>query len=267
MRPLLLLAAIFSLACDSSSDVGVQNPTGDCRAPLITARAGYDDVSPGATWLPDCQNPVAREYWRVYARSADSAYMLPRPDGDPNLVAACNNAAHPLHALVESYFLCSPATTPETVSRTNDMLAADALQIAHDLHAVFAFENDAGAGVHIAPFPIPGDILDACALHPQESSADLAAICAREQERLQSGYTIGFTYDGPGAVELVARLNELYGIACPAGLIPATICECGPDDGCVELSRACRPACQASSDCLDPAQPMCTNGYCNQLCG
>jgi hypothetical protein len=55
-------------------------------------------------------------------------------------------------------------------------------------------------------------ILDACALPPKASSPELTQICERERERLRSGNDIGFSYEGPGAVELVKRLNDLYGV-------------------------------------------------------
>ena len=174
MRLALILVPLFVLACGSSSDL--QNPTGNCEATGKGNRAGYDAEPVDAAWLPDCKNPVAREYWRVFAKSSESAYVLPRPDGEADLSAACVNADHPLHALVESYLLCSPANS-ESVARINSMLPADALQIAHYLHTVFAFVNDSGAGAHIAPYPIPGDILDACSLHQESNSADLTTIC------------------------------------------------------------------------------------------
>jgi hypothetical protein len=265
VRSLVLLLPIVAIACGSSA--GVENPTGDCKANGKGNRVGYDGEPVGAVWLPDCQKPVAREYWRVFAQSSTSAYMLPRPDGEANLVAVCGNVAHPLHAMVESYLLCSAATSEASVARVNSMLPADALQIAHYLHTVFAFENDSRAGVHIAPFPITDDILEACALHAQDNSTEFTAICTREQDRLQSGNDIGFKYDGPGAVELVARLNELYGISCSAGLIPVTTCTCGPADGCAELNRVCRAPCQSNADCLDPGFPTCANGTCTQPCG
>jgi hypothetical protein len=264
MRLVPILVPLFVLACGSSSDL--QNPTGSCEATGKGNRAGYDAEPVDATWLPDCKSPVAREYWRVFAKSSESAYMLPRPDGEADLVAACANPAHPLHALVQSYPLCSAATS-ETVARINSMLPADALQIAHYLHTVFAFVNDSGAGTHITPFPIPGDILDACSLYQDTNSADLATICTREQDRLHSGILIGFTYDGLGAVELVARLNELYGISCSAGLSPITVCTCAPSGGgCADLKRVCRPRCQTDSDCVDSALPVCMNGYCDGPC-
>jgi hypothetical protein len=55
------------------------------------------------------------------------------------------------------------------------------------------------------------DVVAACELRGNRS-AELEAICARERKRLQAGTDEGFTYEGPGAVELVERLNELYGI-------------------------------------------------------
>jgi hypothetical protein len=54
---------------------------------------------------------------------------------------------------------------------------------------------------------------DGAPLHAQTTSADLKTMCDRERDRIQSGNDIGFIYTGPGAVELVARLNELYGIS------------------------------------------------------
>ena len=60
----------------------------------------------------------------------------------------------------------------------------------------------------ILPWAIPGDILDACALHP--NSPELEAMCERERSNLIA--PVGLSYTGPAADELVARLNELYGI-------------------------------------------------------
>jgi hypothetical protein len=256
----------LGLACSDSSS-SVQNPTGTCKATGLGNRAGYDGDPTPAVWLPDCKNTLAREYWRVFAQSAQSAYVLPRPDADPNLVAVCDNASHPLHALAESYFLCSPGT-PDTLSRINGMLPADALALTHYLHTTLAFVIDnSQSGTGISPFPIPSDIIDACALHPGANSADFEAICVRERDRLQSGILIGYTYEGPGAVELVARLNELYGIACSTnGTIPVSVCTCGPAGGCQELSQVCRTPCQTNSDCPDPALPTCAWGICNTPC-
>ena len=62
------------------------------------------------------------------------------------------------------------------------------------------------------PWPIPSDIVDACGLQPAANSAALTAVCERERAGLQSGFENATGYTGPGGVELVTRLNELYGI-------------------------------------------------------
>lgn len=114
--------------------------------------------------------------------------------------------------LVERYGLCTQAATEAHVTLVNAMLPDHALQITHFLHTQLRFRV-APDGLGITPYPIPTDILDACALHPQANSAALTALCERERARLASGDTVGFLYTGPGAAELVERLNELYGIS------------------------------------------------------
>ena len=90
-----------------------------------------------------------------------------------------------------------------------DLLAA--LSVTHFLHTQLKFavtEDPLG----VRPFPMPTDVIDACALGGEMNSLELEAICQRERERLRSGNDIGLSYTGAGAVELVARLNGLYGI-------------------------------------------------------
>jgi hypothetical protein len=99
----------------------------------------------------------------------------------------------------------------EATVQVNDMAPADAFELTRFLHRRLRFAIGA-AGIGITPWPIPSDIIDACGLHPQMNSADLVSICEREREDLRSGAGIGVSIQGPGAVELVDRLNELYGI-------------------------------------------------------
>lgn len=202
-----ILALALAAGCSASG--GVDNPTGTCAAPDDGSRAGYH-AADGSTWLPDCGNTLQREYWRVFAESAESAYLMPRPDGAAELGAACEDTSHALHALVEHHALCHAAKGDADLALVNHIPPADALRVSHELHTHLRFVTDAGLG--IAPFPIPSDIVDACALHTATNSAELTAICKREQARLDSGSEEAFSYDGPGAVELAARLNELYGI-------------------------------------------------------
>lgn len=203
----LTAAAMLAASCGAE----IANPTGSCEASGDGARAGYH--APGeSTWLPDCQNSLLREYWRVFAVSAASSYTIPRLDGEPRLQPACVDASHTMAPLVARYGLCAAAMNDEEVRRVNDMAPIDALTLTHFLHLQLRFTTtDNGLGID--PFPIPADILDACALHAGSNSADLSALCERERDRLQSGIGIGFSYTGPGATELAAHLNELYGIA------------------------------------------------------
>lgn len=204
------LMAVAAVAYATACRPDIPNPTGSCEAPNDGGRAGYH--APGdSTWLPDCQNPLRREYWRVFATTQTSAYTIPRLDGEPRLQPACADAADALAPLVARYGLCASAMTQEQVTRINDMAPVDALTLTHFLHGQLVFT----AGVNVLgidPFPMPSDIIDACALHPIDNSAYLTAICDRERDRLASGIDIGFTYQGPGAVELAAALNALYGI-------------------------------------------------------
>ena len=201
----VVLSAALAAACEE-----IPNPSGTCRAPDDGARAGYHSPQ-GSDWLPDCQNPLRREYWRVFAKSRTSAYTIPRLDGHPLLAPACSDAQHEVAPLVTRYALCAPAMSSQDVALVNNMAPEDAQQLTRFLHRRLRFEVGT-AVLGITPAPIPTDILDACALHPDQNSPDLTAMCNRERDRLRSGNDIGFAYAGPGAMELAQRLNELYGI-------------------------------------------------------
>ena len=191
---------------------GIVNPTGACVAPNSGAIAGYSVPGRGDVWLLDCENPLRRDYFHVYAQgSAEHCYIIPRPDGAPQLSDACEDSTHELHPLVENHALCGPASTTEAVARINDMTAEDALTIARYLHTRIRFEPSGLNGTGIAPFPLPPDVLDACSLHAATNSAALAAACDDERARQKSGIDIGYSYDAV-APELAALLNELYGI-------------------------------------------------------
>jgi hypothetical protein len=203
-----LLLAAAPVGCSSATEL--DNPTGACTPEGDGARPGYH--YPGdSKWLPDCENPLAREYFRVFTQNGASAAIIPRPDGAADLQPVCADDAHALHALVEKYALCESASSAAQVERVNDMLPADALTITHFLHGKLRFSSGPG-DEGISPPPLPSDVIDACDLAPSERSTALSEICERERNRLRSGIDIGYFYTGPGAVELVARLNELYGI-------------------------------------------------------
>jgi hypothetical protein len=160
--------------------------------------------------VPDCQSALLREYWRTFTPDGTTAYVLPRPDGAPELQPVCLDSQSDLRNIVELYHLCSAANNSDEVAVVNHIQLGDALRITHFLHSQLKFVVTTD-GIGIQPFPIPSDILDACALDAGASSQELQAICDRELDRVLTGSLVAFTYNGPGAVELVLRLNQLYG--------------------------------------------------------
>jgi hypothetical protein len=207
----LLCASLGLLGCGGDPAVealrAVANPTGGCK-PTIYETGGGDHADQPFAYFPDCQNPLRREYWHVYATSATDAATVPRLDGERRLAPACGDPAHPLAAIVKKYRLCQEATEQD-LATVNHMLLADALTLTHALHQSLRFAQTED-GKRIDPYAYSDDILAACALHPDDSPAAFTELCEREQ-RLQAA-PIAVTYEGPGAAELVVRLNELYGI-------------------------------------------------------
>jgi hypothetical protein len=204
MRVRLTLLVLWTAGCDQS---GIANPTGSCATADRGARAGYHD--PGdSQWLRDCQNPRKRDYWRVFARSATSAYTIPRIDGDEGLQPICADPQHPLAPLTHKYPLCRQAENDAELALINGMLPADALALTHFLHVNLRFHPTPNGP---APYPVSPDFFDACNM-PRASSADFQAVCAREEENVRSGFPIGLVYRGTAAAEMSERLNELYGV-------------------------------------------------------
>jgi hypothetical protein len=200
----LILAAAFVASCRAE----IANPTGSCEAPNDGFRFAYHAPGDDSTWLPDCQNPLQREYWRVFAVSAASAYTIPRLDGEPRLQPACTDAAHPMAALVSLYGLCASATNEAEVRRVNDMAPVDALALTHFLHGELRFTVPSG-GVAVDPWPIPSDVLDVCSQRSGAVSSELNDNC----DRIRKGFDTGYMLSETSAVELAVGLNSLYGIA------------------------------------------------------
>ena len=163
-------------------------------------------------WVPDCQNPLLREYWRIFSSDGVSAYVIPRPDGAPYLGAACADMQDDLHALVVRYDLCSAAASAEQVSTINHIDLSDALRITHFLHTQLKFVASSQYALSIQPFAIPTDIVDACALGGQSNSAELESICQNARDLIRNGLEVPAVYTEQSAGELAMRLNQLYGI-------------------------------------------------------
>jgi hypothetical protein len=206
----LLLPTASSVAC-SSGQVNLTNPTGACGTRSDGGRAGYHGPSATDQWVPDCQNTLLREYWRVFSQDGKTAYVIPRPDGAPELSTPCTSANHELHDVVVRYELCSFAENTEQVNTINNIELPDALRVTHFLHTQLKFVVTQDV-FGIQPFPIPSDIIDACVLGGQVNSAELESICQTWRDTIANHVDGPLGYTGPGAVDLVMRLNQLYGI-------------------------------------------------------
>ena len=79
---LATMAFAVGTGCGQSD---INNPTGMCGTRSDGARAGYHAPAENDIWVPDCQNPLAREYWRVFSQDGGTGYVIPRPDGTPEL--------------------------------------------------------------------------------------------------------------------------------------------------------------------------------------
>jgi hypothetical protein len=211
VRRSVVIFAVLAGCSQAGFGDPIENPSGSCGTRPDEGREGYSASEGDDVWVPDCANPLKREYWRVYSVDGAHAYMLPRPDGEPYLQPACDDPQHALSDVVGRYGLCASAASAEDVDKVNAMALADALEVGHYLHTQLRFVVVVNA-VGIAPYPLPSDIVDACRIGGDANPAELEALCERERERLRTGFEIGYAYTGSGAVALVERLNQLYGI-------------------------------------------------------
>jgi len=202
-----------------ASEAGGGNPSGSCTAMGDGSRLFDHYPGPDSTYLPDCQLTLPREYYRVFTVPDGTAYMIPRPDGNPDLYDPCADPNHELAAIVARYELCGFASSSsddpeeESVILANAMDPADALAVAHYLHERLVFRPAAGQGVN--PGVFGSDILDACKMDEAFRNGVLAERCDFEILAEQSGgrMPIGFFYEGEQARVLADKMNELYGIA------------------------------------------------------
>jgi hypothetical protein len=268
----LVLVALGACSGDDGGDDGlddggtaVDNPSGDCRAHGDGGRAGYHSPA-GLAYLPDCMNPLQREYYRVFVDDDGLASMIPRPDGAFIGAGLCDGDDPEVMSLVERYPLCDETLDAAGVERINSMQPGDALRVARLLHERLIFTIPDG---ELTPFAPPTDILDACALS-SDPSAQLTSLCEREADRLQSGNEIGFSYEGVGAAELARLLNRLYGIDGDARVCALPF-ETGPCDAAFPVfsfdAAAGDCAAQSYGGCEGNANRFVERAQCEAFCG
>lgn len=211
MRPVPALFAALVVGCFEPVD----NPTGDCRAADDGGRACVHAPAHGDTYLPDCRAPLDREYWRVFARSPESAYIFPRPDPSGLAAGICDGDDEDLARLFDRNGLCTETADPRVV---DDVSPADALAIARALHERLVFEAvDAGGGTWtIRPTPMDDDLAAACEL-PAADVGAVKSVCAVYTMRIDGDacLDIGALPSAEEAPILAEALNQLYGVSRP----------------------------------------------------
>ncbi|HEX2730259.1 MAG TPA: hypothetical protein VHM70_01590, partial [Polyangiaceae bacterium] len=238
----------------------VANPSGDCVPADDGGRAGDHAPDPSDKYLPDCQLDLAREYYRVFEKVDGTAYMIPRPDGNPELLEPCADPSNPLHDLTQRYPICESATSSEATNAINRMTPTDALELARFLHDRLVFYvNDAG----VVPYPFAADVLAACEANEDLRTNTLKERCAFEVEAAKSGVRDdrAWTHTGVAGAALADALNELYGIE------PSGLCNRLSASANREISRAVADVnhCTADDDCASfGATTSCTT-QCNAL--
>ncbi|MFO0639931.1 MAG: hypothetical protein U0183_12015 [Polyangiaceae bacterium] len=175
-------------------------------------------LTDGYTYEKNPNVKLSREYWIIVADPKGSRAMLPRPDGDPRVVAECV-ANGPLASTLRDAQLCSQATA-ETLPRVNALSPTEAVRVSTFLHEKLRFsadEGDANKGIapSVQPYPLTDDILDVCKTFPADRSGALRERCDEElkYENASERPSIARVYSVEDARALAARLNELYGIS------------------------------------------------------
>lgn len=212
---LLSLAVVAPLLLAGCPAPGVANPTGDCEAPTDGSRLCYHSPEAGDVYLPDCDAPLAHEYWRVFAQSEESAYIVPQPFGSTAAAELCAVGDAGVHDLFDPYGLCDPdAGAPEGGFAVDDALAVTRL-----LHGQLAFVAvDRGEGTwDVDPFVPMDDVLAIC---DATSEAALEQWCADQEARVGddgSCADIGILMDQATAEAVAGEANGYYGISSASG--------------------------------------------------
>ena len=72
----------------------------DCPDGSDGSRPFVHSLEPDDTYLQDCDNPLAREYYLVSQQTSGTAYMFPGPSGSPSIVTAFSVEGHELQEIL-----------------------------------------------------------------------------------------------------------------------------------------------------------------------
>ena len=167
---------------------------------------------PSDVYLADCEAPLNRELWRVFAIDEATAYTIPRPDAMGLTYGICDGEDADLADVFDRNGLCVDIADPNTV---NAMSHVDALAITHALHERLIFqavptEND---GLSLFPWAPDEDVIDACD-QMSAPNTEVQGYCDAIRERNTGGdhNVIGIIPGDDTVLALVDALNTLYGI-------------------------------------------------------
>jgi|GEM_PF-3692558 len=132
-----------------------------CTNQFDGSRLGYHFTN--RTWISDCDNPLKRDYWRVFENQDGVYSIIPRPDWFLSFFHPCENLEPKILALASKYELCGEPFKINQVNRINSMPIRDALLLTHYLHSKLKFKV---SKAKISPFPRHADILAACQIRP-----------------------------------------------------------------------------------------------------
>lgn len=203
------LSLLLLVACPAPE---VGNPSGDCQAEDDGARACYHTPDATDTYLPDCEAPLDRELWRVFAVDEATAYMIPRPDAMGIHTGICDGDDVDLAAVFEANGLCAEVADPDII---NAMTPEDALVIGHALHEnlVFGVEEYGEGAAGLVPWAPDTELLMACE-GPLAGDARVEGLCA-ELATLDAEGTcndLGRVLSVEQVTALAEGLNATFGI-------------------------------------------------------
>lgn len=165
----------------------------------------------GSAYVPNSAVTLPREYWVVIRSPAGAAYMFPRPDGRPELTAACAKS-DAFAAELRDYRMCAAASSSADVARVNALPMDLAMRVSTRLHQTLRFRRE---GDHVEPYAYNTDVVAVCERDAAARNGFLKARCDRELRARDSGdRTAEFLmWTEAELTELPSRLNALYGIA------------------------------------------------------
>lgn len=213
------VAALLWAAVVPSSAVAT-NPTGTCQpkdnAKNNGARPKYHSPGAGDTYLPDCNAPLNREYWRVFAKSGGSAYVIPRMDafGVAAKYGMCTGD-NELSSFFKKYGLCKESLDSADVEVLNNMQPFEALSMTHALHKHLCFQAQAtGDSGSITPWAADDDIVDVCNTAIDAAAASYCDEIKKSFECTGSCAEIAIMPSAEAVRVIAPGLNKLYAAQC-----------------------------------------------------